>query len=162
MKTDHAQALKRLKRRLIIITNSISIALEVGATPTFTVILAGGQINPFYSFTCGTEALDQLRRYQVDMAILSIDGIDESGVTTIHPEESDIAKMMIERSHRRVVLADNSKLGKQGLCTICGLEQVDMLITDADASPEVLKVLRGEAQARDYVPHPVWEGFSFG
>ena len=27
---------------------------------------------------------------------------------------------------------------------------------------EVLKVLRGEAQARDYVPHPVWEGFSFG
>ncbi len=137
-----AQMLKKVRKRLIVITNSISIALELGTTPTYTVILTGGQINPYYSFTCGTEALDQLRRYQVNKAILSIDGIDESGVMTIHPEESTIAKMMIERSRRCIIIADSTKVGKEGLCTICDLGQVDMLITDSDVSPQVVETIR--------------------
>lgn len=137
-----AQLFKRFKKHLIIITNSISIAMELGATPTFTVILTGGQINPFYSFTCGPETLDQLRHYQVKKAVISIDGVDETGIMTIHPEESTIAKMMIERSGRSIIIADSSKVGKQGLCTICGLSQIDLLITDSDAEPGNIEKIR--------------------
>ena len=137
-----AQVLKKAKRRLIVITNSISIALELGTAPTFTVILTGGQVNSYYSFTCGSEALDQLRRYQVKKAILSIDGIAESGIMTVHPDESTIAKMMIERSRRRIIIADSSKVGVEGLCTICSLDQVDMLITDSGASREAIQTIK--------------------
>ena len=137
-----AQLLKKVRKRLIIITNSITIAQELGTTPTYTVILTGGQINPYYSFTCGMEALDQLRHYQVNTAILSIDGIDETGVMTIHPEESTIAKVMIERSRRCIIIADSSKVGKEGLCTICDLGQVDLLITDSDASAQAVERIR--------------------
>ncbi len=147
-----AQMLKKVRKRLIVITNSISIALELGTTPTYTVILTGGQINPYYSFTCGTEALDQLRRYQVNKAILSIDGIDESGVMTIHPEESTIAKMMIERSRTCIIIADSTKVGKEGLCTICDLGQVDMLITDSDVSPQVVESIRAAGVETKIVP----------
>ena len=137
-----AQMIKKVRKRLIVITNSVSIALELGTTPTYTVILTGGQINPYYSFTCGTEALDQLRRYQVNKAVLSIDGIDESGVMTIHPEECTIAKMMIERARRSIIIADSSKVGKEGLCTICDLGQVDILITDSDAPAQAVESIR--------------------
>ncbi len=133
-----AQMLKKARKRLIVITNSISIAQELGMTPTYTVILTGGQVNPYYSFTYGTEALDQLLRYQVNKSILSIDGIDESGVMTIHPEESTITKIMIERSRRSIIIADSSKVGKEGLCTVCDLGQIDMLITDSGASEQVI------------------------
>jgi len=147
-----AQMLKKVRKRLIVITNSVSIALELGTTPTYTVILTGGQINPYYSFTCGTEALDQLRHYQVNKAILSIDGIDESGVMTIHPEESTIAKMMIERSRCCIIIADSSKVGKEGLCTICDLGQVDMLITDSDVSPQVVESIRAAGVETKIIP----------
>ena len=133
------QMLKRMRKRLVVITNSISIALDLSTAPTFTVVLAGGQVNPYYSFTYGMEALDQLRHYQVKKAILSIDGIAESGIMTIHPDESTIARMMIERSRQRIIIADSSKVGVEGLCTICGLDQISMLITDSDATPQAIK-----------------------
>ncbi len=137
-----AQMLKKYRKRLTVITNSVSIALELGITATYTVILTGGQINPYYSFTCGSEAMDQIRRYLVNKCILSIDGIDESGVMTIHPEESPIAKAMIERSHRCIIIADSSKVGKEGLCTICDLSRIHTLITDSDVRDEMTEGIR--------------------
>ena len=52
--------LKKTRKNLIVVTNSISVATELGTAPTYTVILVGGQINSYFSFTCGTEALNQL------------------------------------------------------------------------------------------------------
>ena len=137
-----ALTLKKLKKQLIVVTNSVSIAIELGTSPTFTVILVGGQVNSYYSFTCGTEALNQLQQYQVNKAILSIDGVDEAGITTIHPEESSVAAKMIERARRTIIIADGSKIGKDGLCTICPMDRIDLLITNQSASPEAVDRLR--------------------
>lgn len=137
-----ALALKKLKKHLVVVTNSVSVAIELGTAPTFTVILVGGQINSYYSFTCGTEALNQLERYLVNKVILSIDGMDESSITTIHPEESAIANKMIEHARRNIILADSSKIGKNGFYTICGTEHVDLLITNQNADREVLDKIR--------------------
>lgn len=137
-----ALMLKKMKKQLIVVTNSLSIAIELGTSPTFTVILVGGQVNSYYSFTCGTEALNQLQQYLVNKAILSIDGIDEAGITTIHPEESAVAAKMIERSRRTIILADASKVGKDGFCTICPLDRIDQLITNKSANPESVAQLR--------------------
>ncbi len=134
--------LKKTRKNLIVVTNSISVATELGAAPTYTVILVGGQINSYFSFTCGTEALNQLSQYQAAKAILSIDGIDARGVMTIHPEESAIAESMIQRARRRIILADGSKVGKEGFCTICDLSKIDALITDKTADPEHLEAIR--------------------
>lgn len=137
-----ALTLKKTKKQLIVVTNSISIAIELGTSPTFTVILVGGQINSYYSFTCGTEALNQLQQYRVNRAILSIDGVDASGITTIHPEESAIAGKMIEHAERTIVLADGSKVGKGSFCTICGMDQVDLLITNRTADSQIVDAIR--------------------
>ena len=134
--------LKKTRKNLIVVTNSLSVATELGAAPTYTVILVGGQINSFYSFTCGTEALNQLSQYQVSKAVLSIDGIDENGIMTIHPEESAIAEIMIRRAQRRIILADGSKVGKTGFCTICDLSNVNALITDSSADSERIQAIR--------------------
>lgn len=134
--------LKKTRKNLIIVTNSISVATELGTAPTYTVILVGGQINSYFSFTYGTEALNQIRQYQVSKALLSIDGIDERGIMTIHPEESAIAGSMIRGARRRIILADGSKIGKDGFCTICELDQINALITDQTANPDQLEAIR--------------------
>lgn len=134
--------LKKTRKNLIVVTNSISVATELGTAPTYTVILVGGQINSYFSFTCGTEALNQLSQYQVSKAILSIDGIDERGIMTIHPEESAIAEIMIQHARRRIILADGSKVGKEGFCTICDLSKIDALITDKTADRDHLEAIR--------------------
>jgi DeoR/GlpR family transcriptional regulator of sugar metabolism len=39
-------------------------------------------------------------------------------------------RTMIENTDRTIILADHSKLGNKALCHVCGLDCIDMLITD--------------------------------
>jgi len=130
------------KRNLSVVTNAINVAIELAMCPSFSVILVGGSVNPYYSFIHGSEALNQLRKYQVSKAILSIDGINENGITTIHPEEAAIAAAMIEHANKRIIIADGSKVGNEGFVNICNLELIDTLITDDTASPYIMERIR--------------------
>ena len=113
-----AVELKRHKN-LNIVTNSISVALELGNHPTFHVILLGGETNPQYSFTYGNEAIAQLKKFKADKAILSVDGIhSEVGLTTYHAEEAVIDRLMMERSRQTIIVADSTKLGHESFYNI--------------------------------------------
>jgi DeoR family transcriptional regulator of aga operon len=49
---------------------------------------------------------------------------------------------MVERAGRVIVLCDSSKIGRSALSQICGLSDIDELITDVDAPAEDLQALR--------------------
>ncbi|MBR2344042.1 MAG: DeoR/GlpR transcriptional regulator [Clostridia bacterium] len=124
---------------LNIVTNSISVALTLGAIASFRLILLGGEVNVKYGFTYGGEAQEKLSRYHADWAILSVDGIGaESGITTYHAEESILDRIMIERSAQVIVAADSSKIGRVGFLRICPPSEAITLVTDgAGEEPEL-------------------------
>jgi DeoR family transcriptional regulator of aga operon len=45
-------------------------------------------------------------------------------------EEAEITRQMMKSSRQSIMLCDSSKLGKKGFARICGMEGVDVLITD--------------------------------
>lgn len=108
----------RRHKNLNIVTNSLAVAMELGNTPTFRVILLGGDINVQYSFTHGATALEQLRQFKADKTILSVDGIRPDGISTYHAEEAVINRAMIERSRETIIVADITKLGHESFSYI--------------------------------------------
>ncbi len=119
-------------KNLNIVTNSVYVAMELGSTPTFRVILLGGEINAHYAFTYGEDVKAQLGRYKADYAILSIDGVcRDAGLTTYHAEESIIDRLMIERAHETIIVADSSKAGHESFSYVCGLDSVHRWVTDS-------------------------------
>lgn len=121
-------------KNLNIVTNSITVAVELGACPTFRVILLGGDINSQYSFTSGSDTLAQLERYKADYAILSMDGVClDGGLSTYHAEEAIVDRVMMERSKSTMVVADHSKLGKEGFSKVADISCVNILVTDEEA-----------------------------
>ncbi|MEG1525642.1 MAG: DeoR/GlpR family DNA-binding transcription regulator [Clostridia bacterium] len=130
-----AIALKKHKN-LNVVTNSIYVAMELGSTPTFRVILLGGEINAQYAFSYGEDAKEQLSRYKADYAILSMDGVcSQTGLTTYHAEESIIDRMMMERAHETIIVADNSKIEHESFSHVCGLDSIGCWVTDQQADP---------------------------
>lgn len=130
-------------KNLNIVTNSLSVAVELGAHPTFRVILLGGDINAQYAFTYGTDAQEQLKKYRADYAILSMDGVcPDSGLTTYHAEEALMDRMMLERSQRTIVAAESRKIGREGFSHVCDAAGLGCLVTDSDADPELLARFR--------------------
>jgi DeoR/GlpR family transcriptional regulator of sugar metabolism len=133
-----ALALKRC-RNLKIVTNSISVAVELGSVPTFHVILLGGDINTHYSFTYGDDALAQLRKFKADKLILSVDGVSSQiGITTYHAEETEVNRMMMERAGRTIIVADHTKIGYESFSNLGAISCAHWLVTNKEASPDAL------------------------
>ena len=141
--THHIARALKTKKHLNIVTNSLAIAMELGNTATFQVLLLGGNINASYGFTSGGDALEQLGKYRADWAILSVDGVSaQDGITTYHPEETPIDRLMMANAHRRLIAATGNKIGRAGFSRICDSDESIQLITDNTCDPEAFHALR--------------------
>lgn len=137
-----AQQLKH-RKNISIVTNSLSVAMELGQVPTFRVILLGGNINAQFAFTSGDDTINQLKLYRANHAFLSVDGICLDGrITTYHSDEAAVSRLMMERSNSTVVTADYSKIGKEGFTYISDGQQMNTLVTDPQAAPRVIESLQ--------------------
>lgn len=134
----------RCRKNLNVVTNSLAVATRLGGTPTIRVTLLGGEINAQYGFTYGGDTQEQLGRYQADWVILSVEGVStEGGITTRHPEEAVIDRMMIARSKAVLVVADHTKIGRVGFASVCQRQSKTTLVTDAAAREDALSQLQG-------------------
>ena len=133
------------RKNLNVVTNSISVAVELGGLPTFRVILLGGDISAQYSFTYGEDVKEQISRYRANWAILSVDGVNPgTGITTYHAEESVIDRVMVERAQTPVIVADSSKLGRESFSRISTLSSGTILVTDRNADAALIRQIQEE------------------
>jgi DeoR/GlpR family transcriptional regulator of sugar metabolism len=73
---------------------------------------------------------------------MGVGGIQEAaGLTEYNLDDARVKRAALASAQRCVVVADSSKLGRVAFARICPLEQVDVLVTDSDASPDDLAVL---------------------
>lgn len=127
---------------LNIVTNSMAAATELGKVP-FRTLLLGGELNARYGFTSGCDAQEQLRRYQADWAILSVDGVSaENGITTYHAEEAALNRMLIEHAKHTLIVADHTKIGRPGFTFVCDIGPGFWLVTDRKASEQDVQALK--------------------
>ncbi len=136
-----AQALQE-KKYLKIVTNSLPVAMELGNTPTFSVILLGGEVNTRFGFTYGGDTQEQLSKYKAEWAILSVDGVStDGGITTYHSEECIIDRLMFTNSRRCLVAATASKIGKDSFSCICECSNQVTLVADKQSDTDTIAQL---------------------
>jgi DeoR family transcriptional regulator, aga operon transcriptional repressor len=127
-----------------VITNSLTIALELeGAAPRIGVILTGGTLRPKQHSLVNPLATTFLNQLSATTVFLGCNGVHPTqGVTNINLPEAEVKREMVAAARRVVVLADSTKLGAVTLATICPIEQVDVVVTDAGADHSVVEELR--------------------
>ena len=141
--THHIARALKSKKHLNIVTNSLAIAMELGNTPTFHVLLLGGEINASYGFTAGGDTQEQLSKYRADWAILSVDGVSaQGGITTCHPEEAILDRLMMANAKKILIAATGNKIGTAGFSRICDSDETIQLVTDATGDKDALLALQ--------------------
>ncbi len=124
---------ERLKdhRDLTVITNALTPAQALVGRNGNRVYLAGGELREVESGSFGPETVAFAQRFHIDTAILSVDGIDvSSGFLLAGAAEADLARMVVARAKRRIVVADHSKFGQPAPFVACPAESIDVLVTD--------------------------------
>ncbi|OTN87906.1 hypothetical protein A5819_000354 [Enterococcus sp. 7E2_DIV0204] len=134
-------SLKHLgEKRVTIVTNNVKVA-NLDHNPNATVILSGGEIRFPKEALVGDIAIDSFSKMSSDISIIGCSGLSvENGITTPVLHESKINSLIIERTNGLVVVvADYRKIGFSSNFTSGTIKDINYLITDTFASPEVLR-----------------------
>ena len=129
---------------LTVITAALNVSIELLHLPDVEVIQLGGPVRRSSSSVTGFYAEKVLDDFSCSKLFLGVDGIDlEFGLTTTNMMEAQLNRKMIAASQKTIVLADSSKFGKRGFGKICGLEDIEEIITDAGVSKHMVDTLNG-------------------
>lgn len=125
---------------LTVITNGLDIARVVaeGGGKTFMI---GGEYRAALGETAGPLAIEQIERFHAAHAVITVGGISSDGAMDFQLEEAQVARAMIAQARTLTVLADASKLGRDGLFQVCPLDVIDRLVTDRAPSPRLADAL---------------------
>ena len=122
------------------ISGSIPAILEYMQHPNIEVILIGDKISKNSKITVGSEAISKIKQLKADICFLGTNAIDlEHGITDNDWEVVQLKRAMIESSKMVVCLSIAEKINSVQPIRVCGLDEIDMLITELPADDPVLK-----------------------
>ena len=122
-----------------VVTNALNIANDLAVRRTIKLVVTGGVARPSSYELIGPLAEPTLTRLHLDYVVFGVDGFDpHSGATAHHEGEAAVTALMVARASTVVVVADSSKLGKSSFARICAPQEVNVLVTDTAADPELL------------------------
>ena len=128
----------RDKKDLTVITNSLTLATQIGDSSTH-IILLSGRIRPITLSAVGELALTAMENFHADIAFLGTNGVStEIGFTTPDPDEAAVKRKMIAHSRETIMVADGSKFGKSCASRFARFEDVDRIVTDLGVDQEII------------------------
>ncbi len=137
-----AQHLKS-RRDLTLVTNSLVIAQEMLGLAEITVVMPGGTLHHDTVSLIGPDGLAFLEKYHIRKGFFGAYGLSvDAGLTDGSAPESEIKRALVELCHTVIVVADATKWGRVGVTSYASLSEVDAVITDAQAPPDLVAQVR--------------------
>jgi DeoR/GlpR family transcriptional regulator of sugar metabolism len=131
---------------LTVVTNSVRVAdvLHHSQRPDRTVVLTGGTRTPSDALV-GPVAAQALRSLHLDLVFMGVHGISSrAGFTTPNLMEAETNSAFVEATEHLVVMADHTKWGITGLCSMAPLSAASVLVTDRGLPRAAADLLREE------------------
>jgi len=137
--TTEAVSHALLKRDgLMVITNNINVANRMRVYKQFEIIITGGVVRASDGGIVGEAAVDFIRQFSVDYAIIGVSAIDQTGALFDYDfREVKVAQAIIENSRHVILVADSTKTERTAPVRIGHLSQVDTFVTDVCKSEKI-------------------------
>jgi DeoR family glycerol-3-phosphate regulon repressor len=141
-------------RNLSVVTNCTEIARTLARETSNRVHICGGALRPDDWATFGSAAIDFVRQFHVNYAILSIGGVTASGsFMDYHLEEAEFSRAVIAQARKTIVVADHTKFGNPNFIKVCDFEQIDMVVVDRQPAPDIMHGLNEAGVTVISAPH---------
>lgn len=128
--------------RFTAFTHGVPIASRLAAHPSVDVHLLPGRVRAKTQAAVGALTTQALQRVRVDVAFLGTNGISvDHGFSTPDPEEAAVKRALVAAARTVVVLADSTKFGRDTTVSFAALDDVDVVVTDAESRTVRLETL---------------------
>ncbi|WP_099867547.1 DeoR/GlpR family DNA-binding transcription regulator [Pararhizobium haloflavum] len=116
---------------LMVITNNINVANKLRLFPALEVIIAGGVVRGSDGGVVGEAAVDFIRQFKVDYAVIGASALDADGALLDYDfREVKVAQAIIANARHVILVCDSTKFERNAPVRIGHLSQVGTFITD--------------------------------
>ena len=142
------------KKDLTIVTNALGVPSALPRQAVRDIVVLGGEYRAESDSTVGSVAFCGAIAVSADSAVVGVGGITRDGLFAGLLQEATMTASIIGAARRTIVLADSTKFNHQLLGHIASLEQIDILVTDAEPPAELFRALE-EFEVRVLVAPPL-------
>jgi DeoR/GlpR family transcriptional regulator of sugar metabolism len=135
-----ARSLAYLGTACTVITNSLPVAMTLGHGAA-EVLLCPGEYMPAESAVVGTETLEFLSRFHVDLCLVGASGLTAEGPFETVRGFAAVKRMMLARSAKAHLLIDSEKFGRPGLARVGGFDDFATIVVDRRPKGDLLSAL---------------------
>jgi DeoR family glycerol-3-phosphate regulon repressor len=126
---------------LMAVTNNINVANILREVPSAEVVITGGIVRHADGGVVGEAAIDVIRQFRVDYAIIGASAIDADGTLFDYDyREVRVSQAIIEHAREIILVADATKFSRSAPVRIGHLSQVNVFVTDEAPSPEIAEI----------------------
>jgi len=116
---------------LMVITNNLNVAHALRASADIECIVAGGLIRRSDGGIVGEAAVDIIRQFKVDFAVIGASAIDEDGsLLDFDYREVRVAQAIIANARHVVLVSDSTKFDRTAPVRLAQLSQIGTFVTD--------------------------------
>jgi DeoR/GlpR family transcriptional regulator of sugar metabolism len=126
-----------LNQNITVVTNTVNIAMELSKRKDIDVFVTGGHLRGDWFSLVGPTGIQSLQPILIHTLFVGVDGLDSTwGASCFSSDEANLNSAMVKLSRRKIAVADHGKMGIVAGWRICQTSDLDMLITDTQASDE--------------------------
>ena len=130
---------------LRIVTDSVVLANDIREFAGVEVMVPAGTVRKSDGVILGEAAVDFIRQFRVDMAIIGSAAIAADGaLLDFDLREASIARAIIENARSVILAADSMKFGRAAPVCIGQINQIDTLVTDSKCPPLLRQLCANE------------------
>jgi DeoR family glycerol-3-phosphate regulon repressor len=123
---------------LMVITNNINVANRLRVLPEVEVAIAGGIVRSSDGGIVGEAAVDFIKQFKVDFAVIGASAIDADGaLLDFDYREVKVAQAIIANARHVILVSDSTKFERTAPVRIAHISQVDTFITDRCAMASI-------------------------
>jgi DeoR family transcriptional regulator, glycerol-3-phosphate regulon repressor len=116
---------------MLVITNNLNVVDILCGNRNNEVIVTGGKVRPADRAAVGAPAVDFIRNFKVDFAVIGASAIDEDGaLLDFDINEVQVSQAILHNSRSVILVADSQKLGRQAPVRIGHMSDIDIFVTD--------------------------------
>ncbi|MTI44943.1 DeoR family transcriptional regulator [Roseibium hamelinense] len=144
--TTEAVAQSLLQHRgLMVITNNLNVASLVRGYSQIEVVVAGGVLRHADGGIVGEAAVDFMRQFKVDFAIVGASAIDPDGSLLDYDyREVRVTQTIMENARHVILAADSTKFERTAPVRVGHLSQVTTFVTDNCPSDTIRQIAANE------------------
>ncbi|HMN60193.1 MAG TPA: DeoR/GlpR family DNA-binding transcription regulator [Anaerolinea sp.] len=131
------------KQDLTIVTNGLALANRMLMVPGITLYLVGGFLRRDALSLIGHLGEDFLAGLNMQTFFVSAHGLSvQEGLTEMSAQEAAVKESFIRHARMTIAVLDSSKIGRVSLHSFAPLENIQTIITNADAPLEQLDKMK--------------------